>query len=82
MMTAYDVTVMRTIVEIPDKLVKSLDEMGKKKACSRAALIREAIAEYLSNKTHSSPEKAFGIWKKKNVDAVEYQRNLRSEWEK
>ena len=81
-MTAYDVVVMRTIVEIPDKLVKSLDEMGEKKACSRAALIREAIAEYLSNKTHSSPEKAFGIWKGKNVDAVEYQRNLRSEWEK
>jgi len=46
--------------------------MGEKKVCSRAALIREAIAEYLRNKTHRSPEKAFGIWKKKNVDAVDY----------
>ena len=82
MMTIYDDIVMRTIVEIPDKLVKSLDEMGERNACSRAALIREAVAEYLANKTHNSPEKAFGIWKNKKVDAVEYQRDLRSEWEK
>jgi len=81
-MTSYDDIGMRTIVEIPDKLVRSLDKMGERKACSRAALIREAITEYLSNKAHSSPEKAFGIWKTNNVDAVEYQRNLRSEWEK
>ena len=81
-MTIYDVIVVRTIVEIPDDLVRSLDEMGKRTACSRADLIREAVAEYLCNKTHHSPEKAFGIWKNKKVDAVEYQRNLRSEWEK
>lgn len=34
-------------------------------------------AKKLSMKKHA----AFGSWKDRKIDAVEYQRNLRSEWE-
>jgi len=79
MMTLYD-DVVRTIVEIPDQLVKSLDEVVKREKCSRAALIREAVSEYLDRQAKSSAEGAFGIWKGKKVDALKYERNLRNEW--
>ena len=71
---------MRTIIEVPDELIQTLDQIGQRENCSRAALIREAIVEYLQQKTNSSVESAFGLWKDKGCDGVEYQNTLRSEW--
>ncbi|MGH7885012.1 MAG: ribbon-helix-helix protein, CopG family [Thermodesulfobacteriota bacterium] len=72
---------MRTIVDIPKNKIDELDEIGKKDNLSRAALIREAVSEYLAKKSGEDTEKAFGIWKGRNIDALKYQENLRSEWE-
>ncbi len=73
---------MRTIIEIPDDLVQALDALGKQTQSSRAALIREAVKEYLTHHEPAPMEAAFGLWKGRNPEGVEYQRELRSEWEK
>ncbi len=73
---------MRTIVDIPKDKIDELDEISKKNKQSRAALIREAISEYLSKRSKGDSDKAFGIWKDSNIDALKYQENIRSEWEK
>ena len=70
---------MRTIVDIPKNKIDELDEISKKNNISRAALIRKAISEFLSNRSNEGSDEAFGIWK--NVDGLEYQKNIRSEWD-
>jgi predicted transcriptional regulator len=71
---------MRTIIEVPDDVIASLDRAGRQRKQSRAAIIREAIAEFLQRESLSNADAAFGIWKSKQRDGVEYQNELRSEW--
>ena len=75
-------TPMRTIIDIPDQLVESLDRVGKTHQKSRAALVREAITDFLREKSIPQAEAAFGLWKKRNQDGVVYQNDLRQEWER
>ena len=74
-------TFMRAIIDIPDQLVESLDRVGKTYQKSRAALVREAITDFLRVKSIPQAEAAFGLWKQKNKDGVVYQNDLRQEWE-
>ena len=46
----------------------------------RAAIIRKAIRIYLESKVVGSDKAAFGIWKEKKVDSIDYQEDIRSEW--
>jgi metal-responsive CopG/Arc/MetJ family transcriptional regulator len=75
-------TPMRTIIDIPDQLVESLDRVGKTHQKSRAALVREAITDFLREKSIPQAEAAFGLWKQRNLDGVAYQNDLRQEWER
>lgn len=75
-------TTMRTIIDIPDQLVESLDRVGKTHQKSRAALVREAITDFLREKSIPQAEAAFGLWKQRNQDGVAYQNDLRQEWER
>jgi metal-responsive CopG/Arc/MetJ family transcriptional regulator len=75
-------TPMRTIIDIPDQLVESLDRVGKTHQKSRAALVREAITDFLREKSIPQAEAAFGLWKERNLDGVAYQNDLRQEWER
>ena len=75
------ITHMRTIIDIPDQLVESLDRVGKTYQKSRSALVREAITDFLKVKSIPQAEAAFGLWKQKNKDGVAYQNDLRQEWE-
>lgn len=73
-------TFMRTIVDIPDKVIETLDQIGSTAHRSRAALIRDAINSYLCEHHREESTEAFGIWKDKITDGVEYQRRVRNEW--
>ena len=71
---------MRTPVDLSDGQIKALDQLSKKDKRSRAALIRQAIDDYLG-KRHSEQERdAFGRWGKRRVDGLAYQKKVRSEW--
>ncbi|MCZ6914833.1 MAG: ribbon-helix-helix protein, CopG family [Rickettsia endosymbiont of Ixodes persulcatus] len=72
---------MRTLVDIPDKYLNALAEIGKREKLSRAAVVREAIAIYVAkHQSKKSPDDAFGLWGKKKIDGLKYQRKIRSEW--
>ena len=70
----------RTIIDIPDEQVAALDQLRAKQHVSRATLIREAIATYLTTHHAGLARDAFGIWRDKPVNALSHQRKLRSEW--
>lgn len=72
---------MRTVIDVPDDIIQSLDRVSGAEKRSRAALIREAIVEYLRMKSVQPAQAAFGLWKENQTDGVRYQENLRDEWE-
>ena len=74
-------THMRTIIEVPDEIIQSLDRVCGSEKRSRAALIREAIIEYLRHKSLPLAETAFGLWKSNPKDGVKYQNEIRADWD-
>ncbi len=73
---------MRTIVEIPNEIIESLDRIATSEKRSRASLIREATAEYLKQRALPGVEAAFGLWKPGKEDGIAYQNRLRGEWDR
>lgn len=70
----------RTIIDISEEQLRALDCLREKRHQSRSSLIRKVLDEYLSEHRADWPKKAFGIWRKKPVDALAYEDKLRSEW--
>jgi len=73
---------MRTLVDIPEPQIRSLDVLARRRRRSRAALIREAVESYLGREKSDALDASFGAWKDRDDigDGVEYQRKLRAEW--
>jgi len=73
-------TIMRTIVDIPDQQLDSLATLCQREGISRAEAVRRAVASYLDSQTDTADDDAYGIWRKRKVAGVAYQRKLRTEW--
>ncbi len=71
---------MRTLIDLDETLIRDLDEIAKAAKRSRASLIREAIAEFLGKARKGAEGEAFGLWGKREVDGLDYQKKLRAEW--
>ena len=71
---------MRTLVDLTDRQVATLDALSKREARSRAALIRQAIDDYLAKRRSEQEADAFGLWGKRKVDGLTYQNKVRSDW--
>ena len=76
---------MRTLIDLPDEQIAILAEMSREQKKSRAALVREGvnklIDDYRQTRRLAAIDAAFGVWKDKVEDGVEYQRRLRAEWD-
>lgn len=72
---------MRTIINLTPELVAGLAIIAKEENKSRAALIREAVHEYLARRTSPDMSAAFGIWAERGVDGLDYEAALREEWD-
>ena len=71
---------MRTLIDIPDEDLKALDALRGRRGVSRAQLVRAAIDDYLRRNPAVEAAAAFGLWRDRVADGVEYQRRLRDEW--
>ena len=71
---------MRTLVDVGDTQLQELDELSKEEKRSRAALIREAIDDFLAKRRSKHEGDVFGLWGKRKVDGLAYQEKVRSEW--
>jgi metal-responsive CopG/Arc/MetJ family transcriptional regulator len=71
---------MRTLVDLPEADIRALDELGERRRVSRAKIIREAVSAFLTKSADANAEEAFGLWRDRNVDGLEYQQQVRSEW--
>ena len=73
---------MRFLVDIPEDDLKWLDDLAKKEGKSRAAVLREAVSNYITAQSKEGFEKYFGLWERhgSTVDGLDYERKLRDEW--
>jgi hypothetical protein len=72
----------RFLVDVPADDVRKLDEIAKREGKSRAAVLREAVSNYLEVCGKEGFEKYLGLWERhgSTVDGLEYERQLREEW--
>ena len=72
----------RFLVDVPADDVRKLDEIAKREGKSRAAVLREAVSNYLEVSRKEGFEKYFGLWERhgSTVDGLDYERELRGEW--
>jgi len=71
---------MRTLIDLPNAQIQALAALCDRVGQSRAAVIREAVAEYLERRAAKPAEAAFGLWGSEAVDGLDYQRKARAEW--
>jgi predicted transcriptional regulator len=71
---------MRALVDIEEQQIEKLDELARREKRSRAALIRQALREYIDARVAENANDAFGLWGDRAVDGLEYQERVRSEW--
>jgi len=71
---------VRVPVDINDSWIQDLDRLAKRQGRPRAALIREAIADYLRRYGEQGIDDAFGLRGHRKIDGLAYQDTVRSEW--
>jgi predicted transcriptional regulator len=72
---------MRTLIDLHDSQVQALAEICERVNQPRAAVIRQAVDEYLQkHRARKSPDAAFGLWGNGGVDGLDYQEKARAEW--
>jgi metal-responsive CopG/Arc/MetJ family transcriptional regulator len=76
-------------VDIPDNLLAELTAFAHKEGISRAELMRRALDAYVSTLKQKQDmaeqdtlEAVRGLWKDRDIDGVDYQRQLREEWDR
>ncbi len=61
-------------------MLKEIDEVAKRDSISRAEAVRRAMAAFIAGRSVSTTDSAFGIWKSRHIDALDYEDSLREEW--
>jgi metal-responsive CopG/Arc/MetJ family transcriptional regulator len=69
----------RILVDIPQPCVDDLNAIAQAEKLPRAEVIRRAVAAYVEQNRPAAAD-AFGIWKQRRIDGVQYQEEVRTEW--
>lgn len=69
----------RILVDLPQPCVDELNAIAAAEKLPRAEVVRRAVAAYIEHHRPAATD-AFGIWKNRGVDGVQYQEDLRAEW--
>lgn len=70
----------RILVDLPESQVDDLAVIVEAEQRPRAAVIRDAIEAYISQRKRALGTDVFGLWRSRKTDGLAYQQELRSEW--
>ncbi|MEO6043250.1 MAG: CopG family transcriptional regulator [Tepidiformaceae bacterium] len=77
---------MRTIVDLPEEQLLWLASVCAREGISRAEAIRRAVEASMHQNDEADFKRAldaaFGSWKGHGIDALEFERQIRAEWER
>jgi len=72
------------LLRLSDKQMDELDFIVNTENKTRTEVIRAAIEAYVLRKKsdvkNNTTKSAFGLWKERAIDGLEYQQRMRSEW--
>jgi predicted transcriptional regulator len=71
---------MRTLIDLPDSQIRALADLCERVRQPRAAIIREAVAEFLQRHAVKFMQSAYGRWGAEGADGLAYQEKARTEW--
>lgn len=72
---------MRTIIDLKDQQVLALKKLVKQTRLSRSELIRRVVNDYLEKMLTRKSSDVFGIWQDNPKNALEFQNEIRQEWD-
>jgi metal-responsive CopG/Arc/MetJ family transcriptional regulator len=70
---------MRTLIDIPDHVLKVYDIVAKMKKISRAEVIRQSLEQDILRQRQELLEMAIGGWKDNPIDGLAHQRAMRDD---
>lgn len=70
---------MRTLVDLSPEDLTRLADLAARRGLSRAALMRQALEDFLARQPRPETHEAFGLWQG-HEDGLAYQERLRGEW--
>lgn len=70
----------RILVDVTDTQLNELTQIAEAEKRPRAAVIRDALDGYIAQRKPILAADVFGLWEHRNVDGLDYQEKLRSEW--
>jgi hypothetical protein len=74
-------TSMRTIIDLAADQLEALDAWCRAEGISRAEGVRRAIVQQVRHVRRQQPDAAFGLWRGRKEDGLEYERRIRREWD-
>lgn len=81
-MMIYDITMKRTIISLPEETLAALTAHCGEEGISRAEAVRRALAAYLGKWEPESTDDVFGLWRGRDIDGLDYEDQIRGEWER
>jgi metal-responsive CopG/Arc/MetJ family transcriptional regulator len=75
-----ELAMSRILVDVTDTQLNELIQIAEAEKRSRAAVIRDALDGYIAQRKPALAADVFGLWEHRNVDGLDYQEKLRSEW--
>jgi ribbon-helix-helix CopG family protein len=72
---------MRTIIDLPAAHLEALDALCQHEHISRAEAVRRAVDQYVRQQRAGDAGRAFGLWRRRGVDGLTYEKRLRREWD-
>jgi predicted transcriptional regulator len=75
---------MRILIDLPEATVEKLTSISARRRLPRAAVVREALDQFVRAHEIDNTDDAFGSWKRATngtaVDGLALQRAMRDEW--
>ena len=71
----------RIVIDLPEEDLRQLDNLKNIRHVPRAEIIRQAVSRYLVINRVDDPSNAFGLWSGVLGDGVDYENQLREEWD-
>lgn len=73
----------RILLDLSDDVIRRLEDLKHQRNLPRAELLREAVEQYLERQTQfeTTIAASLGLWQNCNEDSLEFERELRKEWE-
>ncbi len=73
---------MKTEIELPDHSWVMLKEICEEEKISCSEAISRALKNYpRKQRLKEQAKRAFGLWKTRKIDALEYEDKVRKEWD-